>query len=575
MHYDSKLASSSEIDVNPMLALIFIITLLLFASPLIIGFVGILAPAAAWLPALNMHQPSLLGWQQLFSWPDLNLSIGLTLLTGIGSTALALWWCYLILRHFWLTTQWQKIERLLAPLLAFPHVAFVLGFGLLFSSTGWLARIWHHLGLTDTLYPTLIHDRYGLGLLFALAIKETPFLLLMSLSILKQLDIKRFYNVSVSLGYSHQQTWRSVILPLWLPKLRLAIFAVAGYGLAVVDVALIIGPTHPSTLSMLIWQWFTDADLTQLPRAAAAALLLLAIVISTFGLLRCLEWWFLSYSTAWQYRGAQPTQPRNSQPSSIIATLCSYSLLLLPLIMLPMLAVWSFALRWRFPDLLPSRYSLRFWQQQLEPLQQLMSNSIILALTSSLCALLMAIICLEYRQKYQRGIPTMLIAVPMVAPQLSLLFGMQIAVSFVAGQHFWLWVSWSHWLYVFPYIYLTLDGPWRSYDQRLDQTARSLGLTGWQTWWRVKFPQLKPALWLAFAVGCSVSLAQYLPTQMLGAGRIPTLTTEAVTLASGQDRRISAVYGLLQGLLPLGFFTLALMFAKQQTSDTSTTKVTL
>ncbi|PSU61740.1 ABC transporter permease [Photobacterium phosphoreum] len=553
-----------------MLAIIFFITLLLFASPLIIGFLGMLAPAFAWLPALNMHQPSLLGWQQLFAWPDLGHSISLTLLSGLGSTLLALWWCYLILRRYWLTPQWQKIERLLAPLLAFPHVAFVLGFGLMFSSTGWLARIWHHLGLADSFYPTLIHDRYGLGLLFALAIKETPFLLLMSISILKQLDIKRLYQVSISLGYNHQQTWHNVILPLWLPKLRLAIFAVAGYGLAVVDVALIIGPTHPSTLSMLIWQWFTDGDLTQLPRAAAGAFLLLSIVIITFGLLRLAEWWRLSYAISWQYKGAIQQHPRRIP--SPIATFFSRGLLLLPLIMLPILAIWSFALRWRFPDLLPSRYSDRFWQQQLEPLQQLVSNSITLALISSILALIMAIICLEFRQKYQRGIPTILIAIPMIAPQLSLLFGMQIAISFVAGQHFWLWVSWSHWLYVFPYIYLTLDGPWRSYDQRLDQTARSLGLNGWQTWWRVKFPQLKPALWLAFAVGCSVSLAQYLPTQMLGAGRVSTLTTEAVTLASGQDRRISAIYGLLQGLLPLVFFTLAMVFAQRKTSKTHITR---
>ncbi|PSU98977.1 ABC transporter permease [Photobacterium kishitanii] len=561
-----------------MLVIIFVATLLLFASPLIIGFIGMLAPAFAWIPALNMHQPSFLGWQQLSTWPDLSHSIGLTLLSGLGSTTLALWWCYLILRRYWLSTQWQQIERLLAPLLAFPHVAFVLGFGLMFSSTGWLARIWHHLGLADSFYPTLIHDRYGLGLLLVLAIKETPFLLLMSMSILKQLNIKQFYNASVSLGYDHQQTWRMVIVPLWLPKLRLAIFAVAGYGLAVVDIALIIGPTHPSTLSMLIWQWFTDADLTQLPRAAAGALLLLIIVLLCFGLLRCIEWWLLSHSAAWQYSGPIKTltlHSRNISKTSAIATLFSYGLLLLPLIMLPILALWSFALRWRFPDLLPSRYSVRFWYQQFEPLQQLISNSITLALISSLSALIMAIICLEYRQKHHRGIPTILIAIPMVAPQLSLLFGMQIAVSFIAGQSFWLWVSWSHWLYVFPYIYLTLDGPWRSYDQRLDQTARSLGLSGWQTWWRVKFPQLKPVLLLAFAVGCSVSLAQYLPTQMLGAGRVPTLTTEAVTLASGQDRRVSAIYGLLQGLLPLVFFTLAMVFARRKTSHTQTTKVIL
>lgn len=225
----------------------------------------------------------------------------------------------------------------------------------------------------------------------------------------------------------------------------------------------------------------------------------------------------------------------------------------------PLLVVWSFAQRWRFPDLLPSRYSDRFWQQELPTLTDLMGTSLSLAIVSSSVALLLVIACLEYRQKYQRAIPVWLIAIPLVTPQLSLLFGIQIVTYMLPGQHYWLWVSWSHLIFVFPYMYLALDGAWRSYDCRLDQCSRSLGLTAWQTWWRVKRPQVQPAIIFGLAIGISVSLAQYLPTQMLGAGRISTITTEAVALASGQDRRVMAIYGLLQGILPFVFFTLAIV----------------
>jgi ABC-type uncharacterized transport system YnjBCD permease subunit len=40
-------------------------------------------------------------------------------------------------------------------------------------------------------------------------------------------------------------------------------------------------------------------------------------------------------------------------------------------------------------------------------------------------------------------------------------------------------------------------------------------------------------------VGFSVSIAQYLPTLWLGAGRIPTLTSEAVALSSGGEAQRS------------------------------------
>ena len=44
----------------------------------------------------------------------------------------------------------------------------------------------------------------------------------------------------------------------------------------------------------------------------------------------------------------------------------------------------------------------------------------------------------------------------------------------------------------------------------------------------------------------------------MGAGRVATLTTEAVTLSSGSDRRVTGVYAVLQAVLPLGTYVAAL-----------------
>jgi putative thiamine transport system permease protein len=60
-------------------------------------------------------------------------------------------------------------------------------------------------------------------------------------------------------------------------------------------------------------------------------------------------------------------------------------------------------------------------------------------------------------------------------------------------------------------------------------------------------------------------LAQYLPTLILGAGRIATVTTEAVALSSGFDRRVTAIYALFQALLPLLFFTFAVIVNRYHT----------
>ena len=60
------------------------------------------------------------------------------------------------------------------------------------------------------------------------------------------------------------------------------------------------------------------------------------------------------------------------------------------------------------------------------------------------------------------------------------------------------------------------------------------------------------------AVGFAVSVGQYLPTIFAGAGRVATLTTEAVTLSGGADRRIIGVYAFLQSALPLLVYGAAL-----------------
>jgi putative thiamine transport system permease protein len=70
---------------------------------------------------------------------------------------------------------------------------------------------------------------------------------------------------------------------------------------------------------------------------------------------------------------------------------------------------------------------------------------------------------------------------------------------------------------------------------------------------------MRPVL-IAAALGFAVSIALYLPTLLIGGGRWPTVTTEAVALASGGDPRLIGATALLQAALPfLGFAVAALV----------------
>jgi putative thiamine transport system permease protein len=186
-----------------------------------------------------------------------------------------------------------------------------------------------------------------------------------------------------------------------------------------------------------------------------------------------------------------------------------------------------------------------------------LNTTLWLALASGLAALLWAVAWLEWvpLRWQQRAQP--LLALPLVLPavlwvlsmhQLALAWGLDASASGV-----WL----AHTLACLPYTVLALQGPYQGVDPRLQQVAATLGHGRGHFLLRVKWPLLRPALLAAFAIGFAVSVAQYLPTLYVGAGRFNTVTTEAVNLAAGGQRSLTAAYAWLQWLLPVLVFALA------------------
>ena len=117
---------------------------------------------------------------------------------------------------------------------------------------------------------------------------------------------------------------------------------------------------------------------------------------------------------------------------------------------------------------------------------------------------------------------------------------------------------------VWPYVLLSLQGPYAALDRRGAHLAASLGRSHWAYLWQVQWPLLRAALAAAFAVGFAVSVAQFLVTLFVGGGRFATVTTEALALSSGGQRSLLAAFALLQWLLPAGLFGLALWLGRQR-----------
>jgi putative thiamine transport system permease protein len=225
------------------------------------------------------------------------------------------------------------------------------------------------------------------------------------------------------------------------------------------------------------------------------------------------------------------------------------------------LALWSVTRRWRYPDALPSEISLESWARQAPEAAAITATTLAAGLVAAAIALVLVLSCLENEQR--RGLTLTnralwLLYTPLLVPQVAFLFGTQVLAIQAGIDATWAALVWSHLLFVLPYVFLTLGDSYRALDERYARTALCLGARPNRVFWQVKLPMLLRPVLFALAVGFAVSVTQYLPTLFAGGGRFVTLTTEAVGLAAGGDRRVIGVYAFLQALLPLLAFAAAL-----------------
>ena len=541
------------------------LTVAAFGVPIGAGLLGTMLPAFGYLPAIGAHALGLQAWTALFEHPGFRASLELTLVTGLLGTllsvALAVGLAAATAHRPWA----RRLGGVMAPVLATPHSALAIGFAFLIAPSGWAVRLVSP-GLTGWVVPpdlgTVGHPS-GLALVAGLLLKEVPYLMLMTLGALNQVAAPAHLAAARALGYRPAQAYLQVLLAQVYPQIRLPVYAVLAFSLSVVDVALILGPGNPPTLAVLAVRWFSAPDVQLYPQAAAAALLLLGLVAAAIGLLHLLERGVARWGRWWAQGGAR--RGLASVGAGLAAAICALMLIATALVLLGLL-LWSLAGQWRYPDALPAVWTTANWQRQGASLVDPLFNTLIVGVCATVIALALTLACLENeagRSRSARPSPSpgarglWLLYLPLLVPQVAFLFGAQVLLVRTRLDATLLAVVWTHLIFVLPYLFLSLAEPWRAFDARYARTAASLGASRWRLFWRIKLPiLLKPTL-IACAVAFAVSVGQYLPTQFAGSGRVATLTTEAVTLASGQDRRVSAVWALLQAALPLLAYALA------------------
>ncbi len=536
------------------------ITLAAFLAPVVAGLVGTWLPAFGFFPTLGGVRFTLAPWHALFAQPGLAESLRLTLISGLLATLAAFLLTVFLLAACHGGRMILALRGLMAPLIAVPHAAVALGLAFLIAPSGWLVRLVSPWATGWDLPPDVatVQDPNALALTLALVVKEVPFLLLMTLAALDQVRAEERLAVARSLGYGPVVAWLKAVLPAVYRQIRLPVYAVLAFSLSVVDMALILAPLSPPPLAVQVLRWFNDPDLSMRFVAAAGASLQLLIVVAAIALWRLGEAVVALLGRIWIAGGQRGGDGKIVR--AVSAGLVQ-GLMVLAAAGLAAVALWSVTGRWRYPDALPASFSLDTWARHAPEVTTITGTTLVTGLVAAGIALLLVLGCLENEQR--RGLTLSnralwLLYAPLLVPQVAFLFGTQVLAIKAGIDATWIALVWSHLLFVLPYVFLTLADPYRALDERYARTALCLGAKPNRVFWQVKLPMLLRPVLFALAVGFAVSVAQYLPTLFAGGGRFATLTTEAVGLAAGGDRRVMGVYAFLQALLPLLAFAAAL-----------------
>ena len=551
---------------NQFIKSLFILFALIIITPIFFGFIGFFLPSFGYFPVLDKYDFNLSYFIISFEMPGILKSILLSFFTGFCSTILALFFSQLILSYFFNTKTYNYLKYFISPFLALPHITMAVGIIFLFSPSGLFFRLispW----LTGFERPPnffIIPDEYGFFLILGLVLKEIPFFILISLSALEQLPTTKIFKIGKTLQHSSFSIWAMIIFPLIYKKIRLVIFIVIAFSASVIDMSLLLAPSTPSTLSIRALKAYQSAEFDSIFIASNLALIQLLVIIV---LMVC--WVFLE-KIVQQKHFFLITLNFLSRKKPFFKNILYFTSLILfsfSILGIACAFLWSVGQNWYFPQFFPGSLSidniLVFFKQN----KDIVFVSIYISLIVSLLSLLIIVIWVELTEvlNFKHFYFEWFFFLPLFIPEISFLIGLQSFLIIFNFNSFFIPLIVTELLYIMPYSFIILAPALREIKKDYIKVGSSLGKSRFERLIYIKIPLIIPTIFTAFAIGMIVSLSLYTPVYFIGAGRITTLTVEALNLALSNSRQDLGVATVFQVLIPILILLIVAYFNRKLT----------
>lgn len=154
--------------------------------------------------------------------------------------------------------------------LILPHIAVAFVILLLWSPSGILASIAHHLGLIDAMgaFPNVLYSGWGVGMILAYVLKGTPFAMLLVMALLRHFDPRQIQSAAM-LGASGTRIFVRIVLPRVAPAVHTGFIILFLYSFGAFDIPYVLSESRPGMLSIQVYNAYFKRDLAHRPEAMA------------------------------------------------------------------------------------------------------------------------------------------------------------------------------------------------------------------------------------------------------------------------------------------------------------------
>lgn len=155
-------------------------------------------------------------------------------------------------------------QKLIESPLLVPYLIGAYAVLVVFMQNGLVSLFFQKLGWIESYqqFPILTNDRAGVGIIITYVWKTIPFIVMMTVPVMKRISnrwdpLGKVYNLS-SWGF-----FRRIVLPLIAPTLVISFFIILSYFFIAFETPYLLGVTHPKSLAVYIYDIYSRGSLEE------------------------------------------------------------------------------------------------------------------------------------------------------------------------------------------------------------------------------------------------------------------------------------------------------------------------